>query len=218
MLTSPKHSISNLTNVFEMRRFSRRHVISRSATSIIGTATLCSISGCTSTSLIPNEKKSIGEAVAINGIQVTFEEYTTSASVTAIIEPVQDGVEARRKEYSAPPGATYLLARFTVEHVGENARRFPKRVFGKVGNQAFKPYYRDEILDQPDLDQFADKFEVNGIVLPHYVYMLFEKGLQNEIYDGKVSGWLSNTIPENFEPSQAKYEVHYGSGKTVWGF
>lgn len=201
-----------------MRKLSRRQVMSSYATSIIGSTAIFSTSGCMSTGLISDEKIPMGEGVPINGILVTFDEYRTSPSVTGIIEPVQDRADPERREYSAPPGATYLFARFTVEHVGENPRRFPKRVFGSAGNQAFKPYYRDEILDQPMLDEIADKFEIQDEVLPNYVYMLWEKGLQHEVYDGKVSGWLANTITEDFNPSQARYEVSYGDGKTVWSF
>jgi hypothetical protein len=181
----------------------------------LGTTGATTSAGCSLPVLSSASNQPIGESVSRNGIRATFEEYITTDRAIAVIT---EGSSPREEQHEAPSGAVFLFSHFIVEHVGENQRNLPTRGLNPPTNQAFRPYYKEELLERPQLDVISDGFKVNGEDLAKYHQVYYDKGLNGSVYDGKVSGWLVNTIPADFESTEATYEVSYGDGTTTWRF
>lgn len=181
----------------------------------LGTTSITTFAGCSIPVLSGESVHPVGDSVSRDGVSVTFEEYFTTSKAIAVIK---GGANPREEPHKAPAGAEFIFARFTVEHVGEQRRKFPSRGNNPPSNQSFKPYYKGEYLERPQLDIISDGFVVNGEDLAKYDQVYHNKNLDGQVYEGKMSGWLANTIPAGFEPSDATYEVSYAGGTTTWKF
>jgi hypothetical protein len=181
----------------------------------LGTTYASTFAGCSFSTLSGVSNYPIGESIERNGVRVTFNKYITSGNAIAVIS---GGINPRKETHIAPTGAEYIFAHFTVEHVGEQRRNLPNRGMNPPTNQSFKPDYKGESLERPQLDVISDGFELNGEEMAKYASSYYGENLDGRVYDGKASGWLANTISADFEPSDATYDVSYGDGTTTWKF
>lgn len=185
----------------------RRFLLATSAITLTGCSELNNITGGNG-----NKSKELGESVSHRGVKVTPDAWITSRSVRYDIE---DTNHIMSKE--APQGATFLLTHLSVKHVGEQERAFPNRGSMNPGGDPIRVSYDGEKMDIPQEGDLTKSFIIEDTNLTSYVFKIRNNNLNQAVYDGSVSGWVVNEIPEGFSVSDAEISIEWGAASVIGG-
>lgn len=169
------------------------------------------LAGCSEVqSIVGGGTKPLGESVKHRNLRVTPEGYESAQTIIFDITDANNMMDM-----TAPQGATYLLTRLHVEHLGDAERVFPARGNLSLHNNWVEVFYNAESTDYPEEETYSTAIETNSQRLPCYHHVVDQGGYDSGVYEGAAVGWLVNEIPQGFNPGDTTIEITWGADSYV---